>query len=144
MYLSAGIIFRQHQASHVTNSKKRRQKMIQYLVQMLLIALTISLCCIAIFATTWPGMIFHRLSIVIENKIVSFCNKRLARVMFLHRISMSICKPLFRCPICMSSFWTITAWIISGFSFNLLLMMLLVCGLNTILTSLIANILPDE
>ncbi|NDW19867.1 hypothetical protein D0T53_13260 [Dysgonomonas sp. 216] len=135
MFSSVAYIFKQLQVSDVTNLKKRRLKMIQYLVQMLLIALVISICCIGIFATTWKDMIFYSLSIKIEKwfvKITSF------------KIGVALCKPLFRCPICMSSFWTVMAWIISGFSFNLLLMILLVCGLNTVLTSIISNILPDE
>lgn len=43
-------------------------------------------------------------------------------------------KPLFQCMICMSSFWTITIWFISGhpLSIDILFTIPAVAGLNTL------------
>lgn len=112
-------------------------------MQMLLIALIISLCCVAVHVTTWKGMILHSISISVENAIALIFKKAFSmsedKALDL---SLFLMKPFYRCIICMSSIWTILFWL--NWNFNLGLMILVVCGLNTVLTSLISNILPDE
>ena len=117
--------------------------MIQYLIQHLLIALTISLCCLGVHVTTWRDMILYSPTNAAENAIA-----RLFKKVFSMSDSTSLdltlflLKPFYRCLICMSSVWSILFWFF--WDFNLGLMILVVCGLNTVLTSLMSNILPDE
>lgn len=117
--------------------------MIQYLIQSLLIALTISLCCVAIHVSTWQGMILHSVSISVEKVLAKTFNKVLwLSVPKATELSLYLLKPVFRCMICMSSIWTVLFWLF--WDFNLVLIMLCVCGINTLFTALISNILPDE
>ena len=97
----------------------------------------------AIFACGWKDMIFHKPYKMIANWIMTFCNVLLVKIRIKHRVSKDICKPLFFCPVCMSSFWTLLFWIILGFS-NPILMILYVCGINVVLTAIIAPIIPDN
>lgn len=101
----------------------------------LLTTVIISLVCIAVNATTWRDMVFSSLADRIERWIIS-------QVGF--ETGSTLCQPLFRCPMCMASFWSILAWIFSGCEFNLQLMMLTVCGLNVVLVGLIKDIIPDD
>lgn len=110
----------------------------------LITALKISLIIMAIYAAGWPAMIFQKLYKMIANLIVTFCNLLLAKMRFRLRVDKTICKPLFFCPICMASFWSILFWIIWGFSFNPILMIFYVAGINTVLTAIIAPIIPDN
>jgi len=101
------------------------------------------MCCVAVHVTTWKGMILHSASISVENKISlifqrAFCMSRTKSL----ELTLFLMKPIYRCMICMSSIWTILFWFF--WNFNLGLMILVVCGINTVLTSLISNILPDE
>lgn len=117
--------------------------MIQYLIQILLIALIISLCCVAVHVTTWRGMILHSTSVSVENGISLllqkvFCMSKSKSL----ELALFLMKPFYRCIICMSSIWTILFWLF--WDFNLVFMILVVCGLNTVLTSIISNILPDD
>lgn len=98
----------------------------------------------AVYAAGWPGMIFHGLYKMIAKCIVTFCNILLAKMMVSLRVDKTICKPLFFCPICMSSFWSMLFWIIWEFQFNPIFMILLVAGINTVLTAVIAPIIPDN
>lgn len=122
--------------------------MIEVTMQYLLIALVISLIITAIYVSTWPGMVFCKLANTIEACIISLCQKKSARIIGMHHISMEICKPLFRCLICMSSFWGLIAWAILWIAdecyFNPVLLILLVCGINTLITPIISNLLPDD
>jgi len=43
----------------------------------------------------------------------------------------------------MSSLWTLAYWLVFG-GFNPIIMILLVAGTNTVITALIAPIIPDE
>lgn len=112
-------------------------------MQMLLIALIISLCCVAVHVATWKGMILHSASISIENTLTFLFKKVFCMSQFKAMdLTLFVLKPFYRCIICMSSIWTILFWF--NWNFNLGLMILVVCGLNTIITALISNILPDE
>jgi len=125
----------------VSTSKERRIEM-----EAILTAFQISLICVGIYATTWPGMIFCRLARWIEAKILSLCKLFTKEMTVAHRWVLTICKPLFGCLICMSSFWTIFYWIISGspLSIHIVSLMLTVCGINVIITAVISHLIPDE
>ncbi|PXV61190.1 hypothetical protein CLV62_12523 [Dysgonomonas alginatilytica] len=117
--------------------------MILYLIQTLLQALVISLCCVAIHVTTWKGMILHSTSKTLDKSLRAFFRK------FFYmsegkswNLTLYLLTPIYRCIICMSSFWTIMFWFF--WNFNLGLMILVVCGINTIITAIISNLLPDE
>jgi len=107
-------------------------------------AIFISLLILGIYVTTWPGMIFY--------KPAKFIYCTIARIVHLfgiewvksQHIAEVICKPFFRCLICMSSVWTIVIWFVDDHSFMLLPMILVVAGLNTLIVSLIKDIIPYE
>ncbi|RNC66462.1 hypothetical protein [Proteiniphilum sp. X52] len=99
--------------------------------KIILTSIIISLIITAIYATTWPGMIFHNPTSGIKDLLEA---KKIGVVY----------KPLFGCLICMSSFWTFIAWLISMDGFHLIWVMLCVAGINTIITALIKDIIPDE
>ena len=130
---------RQQHLFAVDFSRKKRLKM-----ETILTALTISLIVTGIFATGWKGMIFYHLFNKIEYHIVRISNVFLTKVRVRQRMDKMICKPLFRCAICMSSFWTVVYWMLSGFNFNVIKMILIVAGINTIIMALISQITPDE
>ena len=96
---------------------------------LILTAITISLASIGIYAATWRGMIFHKPAKYVKGLIPKL-----------------ICKPLFCCPICMSSVWTLVYFAVFGFPDLLIIpvVILMTAGLNTIIVSMIANIIPDE
>lgn len=96
----------------------------------LITALTISLITIAVHVLSWRDMLFGPVAIWIEKKVPAGKHWLL--------------KPLYMCLICMSSVYSVLYWLFMGCSFNLLIVMLCTCGINTIITSVIANILPDE
>ncbi|MDR2003929.1 MAG: hypothetical protein LBQ74_12930 [Prevotella sp.] len=114
------------------------------IIQYLLTALTVSLITTAIYACTRKGMIFHSFANLIENKIVSLCKKIGLKMSISHNAGTSICKPLFNCMMCMSSFWGLTSWVILwfvyGHYFNPVLLIFLVCGINTIIASIVSNL----
>jgi hypothetical protein len=109
--------------------------MIHTLALHLLFTVIISLSCIGINATTWRDMVFAGLADRIEKYITGLIG---------FHAGCALCKPLFRCPMCMASFWSLLFWLICGMVFNPVLMILTVCGLNVVLVSLIINIMPDE
>ncbi len=117
------------------------------IIQYLLIAISISLVTTAIHVMTWTGMLFSDIADSVENKILTFCHNICAKMRYVHCVDKTICKPLFRCLICMSSFWGLMAWAVLrfyyGYYFNPVLLILLVCGINTLITSVISNLLPD-
>lgn len=94
-----------------------------------MLSLIVSLMTVGIHATTWEGMIFNRLAEWLKK-----------------RLPMWICKPLFSCAICMSSVWTLVFMCFFGFPawYFVPLIMLIVAGMNTIITATISNIIPDE
>lgn len=108
-------------------------------------AIFISLIILGIYVTTWPGMIFNKPAELIQ-KLIDLTIRKLfgLEVMVAHRTTLTICKPLFGCLICMSSVWTIVIWLIDDHSFMLIPMMLVVAGLNTIIVSIIKDIMPYE
>ena len=122
--------------------------MTEVIILYLLTALVISLITTAIYISTWPGMVFYKLANIIETYIISLCKKKTLIIIGLHHVSMEICKPLFRCLICMSSFWGLIAWAILWIAyeyyFNPVLLVLIICGINTLITSIISNLLPDD
>ena len=96
-------------------------------METILTALKISLICTAVFAAAWEQMIFAKPAKWIEIKVKY----------------KWILKPIFKCLICMSSFWTAFYWLVFG-GFNLIIMILLVGGINVIITAIIAPIIPNE
>jgi len=96
---------------------------------MLLTVLMISLITIGIFVTTWENMIFYKPAKWLKSKLPEW----------LH-------KPLFSCPICMASFWTL--FLVSIFDIRKLIyspiIILLVAGLNTIFLSIYSHLIPDD
>ncbi len=118
------------------------------IIQYLLTALATSLVITAVYACTRKGMIFYSVANRIEDRITSLCKKTGIKMSLCHRAAMTICKPLFKCPICMSSFYGVTAWVILwfiyGYYFNPVLLVLLVCGINTIISSITSNLFYDE
>ena len=108
-------------------------------------ALFISLLCLGIYATTWPGMIFHKPVLFIQKWIkLSLCYIFTLKMIVAQRVMLTICKPLFGCLICMSSFWTLMIWLYDDHSFMLIPMMLVVAGMNTIIVSIIKEIMPYD
>lgn len=101
--------------------------------------LIISLICIGINALTWKGMLLEKVALKVEGIIFILLswNKNAKTA------SEWICKPLFSCLACMSSVWTLMAWCASNGSFNLMIEMLVVCGLNVVGAAIINDILPD-
>jgi hypothetical protein len=99
------------------------------MITLVLIALTVSLASIGAYTTTWKGMIFHRPAKYLKGKLPQW-----------------ICKPLFSCPVCMSSAWTLLYFAVFGFPDWMFVpvAILMVAGLNTVIVSLIATIIPDE
>ena len=95
-------------------------------MELILTALKISLICTAVFATTWEQMIFAKPAKWIEQ-----------------RVSKWILKPIFKCLICMASLYTLLFWLVFG-GFNPIVMILLVGGINTIITAVISPIIPNE
>lgn len=86
-------------------------------------AIIISLITIAIhICFTWKGMIFYTIGKWLQLRLHKY-----------------IKKPLFDCPMCMSSFWTIV-FFVSFFGFigwTTFVVMLMVCGINTVLNTFI-------
>lgn len=83
----------------------------------------VAFICIAIHIIfTWKGMLFYPVGKWLQL-----------------RLNKYIKKPLFDCPMCMSSFWTLMYWLYMGAPICdiTFVMMLVVCGINTLLTSAI-------
>ena len=99
------------------------------LQNLLILPLIISLMIIGIHATTWQKMIFYHPAKWLKSKLP----------VWLH-------KPLFSCVICMSSVWSLLFMCIFGFPkwHFMPFVILIVAGINTIITSIIAQIIPDE
>lgn len=86
-------------------------------------AFTISFICIAIHIVfTWKGMLLKHIGDWLDL-----------------RLNKYIKKPLFTCPMCMSSFWTLVYFILVERTINesTFVTVLVVCGINTLLTTLI-------
>ena len=107
-------------------------------------AVFISLLILGIYATTWPGMIFNSLAKLIQKSLARFIHFLGTERTNANEIALIICKPFFRCLICMSSVWTIVIWLVDDHSFMLLPMMLVVAGLNTLIVSQLKDIMPYE
>jgi hypothetical protein len=62
------------------------------------------------------------------------------------RLPEWVCKPLFSCPVCMSSVWSLVFLGVFGIpDWEFIpVIILMVAGLNTIIVSQIATIIPDE
>lgn len=88
----------------------------------------VSLCTVGIYAATWKQMIFHKPAQWIRN------------------FQIWIYKPVCGCLVCMSSFHSILFWLIfRTFSIIYLpVIILMVAGINTIITAIIFPIVPDE
>jgi hypothetical protein len=99
------------------------------IMELIFITLTVSLAGIGIHASTWRGMIFHRPSQYLKGKLPKWIH-----------------KPLFSCPICMSSVWSVVYFAVFGLPdwVFIPLVILMVAGLNTVIVSLISTIIPDE
>ena len=96
---------------------------------LILSAVIIALSCCGLYSATLRKMIL--------NKPAEWLKKKLP--IFLY-------KPICGCLICMSSFWSCVFWILFR-SFEIIylpVIILMVAGLNTIVVSLISNIIPDE
>ncbi|MDB5200577.1 MAG: hypothetical protein JWO92_2540 [Chitinophagaceae bacterium] len=83
-------------------------------------SLIISFQIVAVYILFRQGMLLGWLRVAIANRLDKICGLKLSK---------QIQAPLFECLICMSSVWTI----ILTFSFDIRLM-LLVCGMNTIIS----------
>lgn len=103
----------------------------EYLIKILLISVIISFSTVGIYAATWNDMILHKAAA----KLKLWMQKKGLSVLY---------KPICGCLICMSSFWTIVAWIVTGFDFVLIPVMLCVAGINTVTTSLLSDIIPFD
>lgn len=110
--------------------------MIHEMIEHLLITIVIGLMCLGINATTWDGMIFCDIANKAQHFIYTRLTKIFKRKSNVKIICYMVCKPLFRCVICMASVWTIIFWIFMRFEFNVILMMLTVCGFNVVLRSI--------
>lgn len=91
----------------------------------------ISLICLGINVLFWKGMILHKFGKALE---YTMQDSKFSWVL----------EPLYSCPICMASVYTLIAWVYMDYSFDLIPVMLAVCGLNTALLSLIQNIIDDD
>lgn len=98
---------------------------------MLETVIIISLICIGVHMLTAKGMIFHKFA------------KALQYTMQDSKFSW-VLEPLFACPPCMASVWTLISWVYMDYSFDLIPVMLAVCGANSIGLSLIQNIIDDD
>lgn len=84
-----------------------------------LFCLTVSLFCTGLFvAMNGKGMVLVPLANFLSVHIPEW-----------------LCKPLFECLTCMSSVWTVYAWLymVKGISFKLLACIVVVAGLNSII-----------
>lgn len=85
-------------------------------------ALEISLIITAIHVSMWDSMIFGKIRL------------------YLQRLPQWTHKPLFECLICMGGIYTLILYpLMYGFSFNIILTMLQVIGINTIIVALISK-----
>ena len=95
--------------------------------KILLISLIISLYTTGVYAACWQNMIL--------NKPAQLAKK----------LPIWIYKPLCGCLICMSSVYSVLFWLFVGFNIVLLpIIILTVAGINTIITAIISQIIPDE
>lgn len=95
----------------------------------------ISLICVAINIATWKSMILHEPAKYIENIITKIVGEKLC---------YWILEPLYKCPICMGSLWTIIIWLHEDCSFRLIPVLLGVVGLNTLFLSATQNLCPKD
>lgn len=91
----------------------------------------ISLICLGVNVLFWRNMVLYKFG------------KALEYTMQDSKFSW-ILEPLYSCPICMASVYSIIYWIYTDYSFNLIPVMLAVCGLNTVLLSLVQNIVDKD
>jgi len=100
------------------------------MINILLLALLVSLCVVGLFSATKRGMILEHPACWLRKKLP----------MWLH-------KPICTCMICMSSFWSIIfAFVTWGtiMWYYLPILILAVAGLNTIFVALICHIFPND
>lgn len=116
------------------------------LTNYLLTASLISLYCTGIYVATRKGMILYSFRKAIEGLLLSTINRLFGiRVQDPYRTALTICKPLFGCLMCMSSVWTLFFFLVFGIDWwNILFLIPIVAGINSIINSLIINIIPDE
>lgn len=90
---------------------------------MLVTGFIISFITIAIHIIfTWKGMLLYKVGKWLQLRLPTYVK-----------------KPLFDCPMCMASFWTLVYWLYKyqSVSVQTLIMMFIVCGINTLLSSAI-------
>lgn len=115
---------------------------------MIEIVLIISFACIGLHVCTWKDMIFYPITEGYDkyiNILIERNDSAMHQRLWLITLT-AIRKPLFACPMCMSSIWTLIIWPLLGLKFCWIIpvIMLAVCGVNTVIVSLIKNIIPDE
>ena len=94
--------------------------------------LLISSICFGVHTCTRDDMIFGNA----RAKFQTFLDKK-----FGVGISTAICAPLFECVYCQSSFWSIILFWLFGINFiHLPLLILAVCGINTILSVVLKHL----
>ena len=97
--------------------------------KLIITSLIISLYTIGLFVACCRGMIFHKPAKFLAQKLP----------IWIH-------KPLFSCSVCMSSVHGCLFWILFH-PFEILylpVVILMVAGINTIITAIISPIMPDE
>lgn len=90
---------------------------------MLVTGFIISFITIAIhIILTWKGMLLYKVGKWLQLRLPTYVK-----------------KPLFDCPMCMASFWTLVYWLYKyqSVSIQTLIMMFIVCGINTLISSAI-------
>lgn len=88
---------------------------------------TLSLIITAIHVTTWDGMIFHRIALLLGDRLESW-----------HFAVLR--KPLWECLICMGGIYTLVLYpLLYGWAWAIIPTMLGVIGLNTIISALICH-----
>ncbi len=115
---------------------------------MINLIIVISLVCVGIHVCLWDGMIFGFVATSYDRVATLIIRKgrKYPLLFFVGKLLIFLRNPLFGCLSCMGSLWTIIMWFTLSIpiSIKILLVMLAVCGLNTIIKAIIKNITPDE
>jgi hypothetical protein len=91
----------------------------------------VSFCIIAIYQTFQPGMIFHNVCKFIHKITNKWLGEKKAEW---------IRKPICGCIVCMSSVWTVLLSPFFGILlFQIPMIILIVCGMNTVYVKLVVN-----
>jgi len=91
----------------------------------ILTALNISLCILAVYACTREGMILERPRAAVQTFLDRVCG---------YSLSEWLQKPLFGCLVCMASLWTLVlSPVFSVKLWDIPIMALTVCGINYVL-----------